>query len=766
MKSAYRELSEKEQVETGAGDGLDKAARRPRTASSSSGNSSDESGSDSGSSNDNALKPIPIVSGMVSADRESAPPSGQEDHSFGTGVSNEEVQRTANDFLVAIWYPDPSPNQNLREELKKLPKKTLDVVAQRAFANNFTVIHEAAKYADLEMAGLLLDHGASRFVDSYTSKYEVDRLAKIAGFRAYLNNQEGAEPRQAKIQELRQRYTRETEQPHQALSDDEVLNYCISQQEDLGPLRNQSPLTNAVIADFVYGPGVAEEKFLAIEQDNFELIRILVHHSISPVDALCAAIDCKDADMLRFLFNMPKERAGNDGIVRRVNDDKFMLNSHKVLNAVNEISRERQVTPLMLASAARDVAIFQLLLQNQANPLITGPNGDTVLHEAVMHISPNAQGEIEDVDVAFIDYLLGNDKFGLCNVTNQAGQSALALACAQRKVSLIGHILRHQADVRMGDHFSPLHMAARYGNPQIVDVLLEARPAHTAEILSVVGTQVAPDPFQIALEEERKQILLVGERPRDAYDAEAQHDWVGVQRSLLKFAHLQYDNAPAAKDNIINSQLQKATEAINLIDPVANANLREKFHDQLKRYRDDYQHNIQGQGEKFDQAIDKNIRILGLINDLRKLADAFSSRGDHLSKAEKQQAVEEFKKCGRPRLYDDNIKTFWGALIGAVVGVIAGIIVGGVVGVFATGGPGAVIAIPTAADFGAIGGAAAGVAIAGGAAGAFTGTRVRDTLKYGFGLFKLDIALSKDLKNMPEPMAEADPAAPLVPPVL
>ena len=662
-KSSYEKLVEEKEVGAGTGDGhdnaADPAAGRPRSASSSSAVSTEDSGGEIGTSADDSLEPSHRNAGMMPIDGDSNPPTGdREDRSFGTGVSNEEIHQTANDFLNAIWFPDNY--RELRDELKGLPEKTLKVVAQHVFANNFLVLHEAAKFADLEMAQLLLRHGATRFVDTYTSKYEVERLAKIAGLRASLNIQAGAEPAQLNIEALRERYEHETGQSHERLSEDQVINHFLTQLENLenqGQLRNQSPLTNAVMADFVYGPGMAEEGF-PLEQENFELIRNLVHYSKSPVDALCAAIDCNDADMIRFLLNMPKLIEDNQGRVSKVSNPEFTLNSLKVITAINDI-KERQVTPLMLASAARNLVIFQLLLEAGAVPAIVGPNGNTVLHEAVLHIDTNPHGEVDDADVRFIDYLFKNqDNFGLGNIPNRAGQTALSIACAQRKVGLIGHLLRNQADIRIGDHLSPLHMAAQYGNSQIVDVLLQAQPAQTAEILSVV-IEGRPDPFQIALDEERKQILLVGERPNwDDYDAQAQHDWVGVQRSLLKFAHLQYAVAPNVKDNIFNSQFRNATEAINLI---VDVNLRQQFLDQLKRYRDDYQHDIQGQDEKFDQAIDKNIRILGLTNDLRKLADAFSPHGNLLSKAEKEQAIEDFKKCGSSKLYDDNIKTFLGS---------------------------------------------------------------------------------------------------------
>jgi ankyrin repeat protein len=138
----------------------------------------------------------------------------------------------------------------------------------------------------------------------------------------------------------------------------------------------------------------------------------------------------------------------------------LLIRSGALVNAANEYG----VTPLALACANGSKAAVDVLLEAKANVNAARPTGETPLMTAAR--SGNA-------DIVRLLLTAGADPKA---VSNDYKQNALMWAIAERHVAVVRALLNHGADLsaRSSGGFTPLLFAARYGDPEIADLLLAA----------------------------------------------------------------------------------------------------------------------------------------------------------------------------------------------------------------------------------------------------------------------------------------------------
>lgn len=128
------------------------------------------------------------------------------------------------------------------------------------------------------------------------------------------------------------------------------------------------------------------------------------------------------------------------------------------INAVDEIGH----TALYYACKSSPVTIVRVLLDAGASVNRTGQGKRTPLQEAVIQ-------QREDIVILLLERGANPDIF-------DGGLTALTLACLYFpfKDPVISRLLAAGADVNLHGHMTPLHAAARQGNPELVKTLVQA----------------------------------------------------------------------------------------------------------------------------------------------------------------------------------------------------------------------------------------------------------------------------------------------------
>lgn len=288
--------------------------------------------------------------------------------------------------------------------------------------NGFTPLHIAAKYGNLNVAGVLIQHGAT--IDYKTKNYVIAPLHVAAkygninivtllvekGSKVDIPNKDGLTPL------------------HCAARDghDAVVEYLISKKASI-TARTKHGLTPLHMSC----------------QGNHSSTSGLLIDSKAPVNAVATN------------GLTPLHIAAHYGHV----DIAELL----LMRSADTDARARNgFTPLHVACKKNREQVIQLLLKYGANVHSANEGGQTPMHVATYY-----------GNVTLVLILLQHG--GSPDITNVRGETALHIACRRRQITIVRLLLRNGAavDAKTQDRETPLHIAVRTKNVEMVNLLLD-----------------------------------------------------------------------------------------------------------------------------------------------------------------------------------------------------------------------------------------------------------------------------------------------------
>jgi len=126
------------------------------------------------------------------------------------------------------------------------------------------------------------------------------------------------------------------------------------------------------------------------------------------------------------------------------------------------------ITPLMLACINGHIEIVSYIMDCKADPLILDSNSSSILH----YISKAKQNSVETlIIVAKFSHLVNS----MVNLADNAGDTALHVACGLKNINLVELLLKKGAhlNLRNSTGVTPLHIAVRRRSAPLVSLLIE-----------------------------------------------------------------------------------------------------------------------------------------------------------------------------------------------------------------------------------------------------------------------------------------------------
>jgi ankyrin repeat protein len=143
--------------------------------------------------------------------------------------------------------------------------------------------------------------------------------------------------------------------------------------------------------------------------------------------------------------------------------------SHSDINALDELGR----TCLMYAIECHAAQMVSLLILYHADVNLASPEGWSPMMEAVGSATQPTHGNAH-AGLSCLRALL--EAKAVPNATTHAGTTALLLACASGRSSMVHCLLQYAADANIGDDsaLTPLSLAADGGHVEVISALLKA----------------------------------------------------------------------------------------------------------------------------------------------------------------------------------------------------------------------------------------------------------------------------------------------------
>lgn len=397
--------------------------------------------------------------------------------------------------------------------------------------NGFTPLHIAAKYGNLNVAGVLIQHGAT--IDFKTKIYVIAPLHVAAkygninivtllvekGSKVDIPNKDGLTPL------------------HCAARDghDAVVEFLTSKKASI-TARTKHGLTPLHMSCQGNHPSTS-----GLLIDNKAPVNAVATNGLTP---LHIAAHYGHVDITELLLNR-----GADTDARARNG----------------------FTPLHVACKKNREQVIQLLLKFGANVHSANEGGQTPMHVATYY-----------GNVTLVLILLQHG--GSPDITNVRGETALHIACRRRQITIVRLLLRNGAavDAKTQDRETPLHIAVRTKNVEMVNLLLD----HGASTDVIDKNKCTP--LHIAARdgnEELVEILVehgasVTELSKKGFTPlheAARHGHIKIIEILLKY----YDNPdPEGKHGLtplhVATHYNKEKVAIFLLDNEANPHIQAK----------------------------------------------------------------------------------------------------------------------------------------------------------------------------------------------
>ncbi|WAR05193.1 SECG-like protein [Mya arenaria] len=217
--------------------------------------------------------------------------------------------------------------------------------------------------------------------------------------------------------------------------------------------------------------------YYAIENDSTTLIQSLMEENslngMADRNPLCIAGSAGRCDKIQFILDMNVDPGTTD-----IDDNTFlhhaaMNNKYEVIEKFNSklslnIKNKNGDTPLHIACKSGNVQTIDALIDAKAKADIQNRNGEIPLHLVAQseRITPETASHL-------IDYTIKTHDWNSLNARDYAGNNALHVACKHATAGVLWEFRQIKISERDTNGFTPLHVAVRPGQPEILHMALD-----------------------------------------------------------------------------------------------------------------------------------------------------------------------------------------------------------------------------------------------------------------------------------------------------